>query len=102
MDEKMTETTSSPRSKSLTDTKILQGAVLDSRVKLENLDHFQIETLIARGGMASIFRCIDIRTGRRVAIKVPHPEVESDSFFCSRFRREVEICKRLNHPSILK
>src|SRR6202158_2021952 len=35
MSEKMTETTSSPRSKSLTDTKILRGAVLDSFVKLD-------------------------------------------------------------------
>jgi len=40
--------------------------------------------------MATIFRATDQRTGQKVAIKVPHPEVESDPALFDRFRREEE------------
>jgi hypothetical protein len=42
----------------------------------EQLDHYGIDTLVARSGMASIFRGTDWHTGRPVAIKIPHPEVD--------------------------
>jgi len=44
----------------------------------EQLDHYRIDKLIARSGMASIYRATDTRNNRPVAIKVPHPEMESD------------------------
>ena len=44
----------------------------------DQLDHYRIEALVARSGMASIYRATDLRNGRPVAIKIPHPEVESD------------------------
>jgi serine/threonine protein kinase len=40
------------------------------------LDQFRIESLAAKSGMASIYRATDVRSGRVVAIKVPHFEVE--------------------------
>jgi serine/threonine protein kinase len=52
--------------------------------------------------MASIFRGTDLRTGRQVAIKVPHPEMESDPVFFDRFHREEEIGKLLNHDGVMK
>ena len=52
--------------------------------------------------MASIFRGTDLRTGRPVAIKIPHPEVESDPVFFDRFHREEEIGKELDHPGVMK
>jgi eukaryotic-like serine/threonine-protein kinase len=52
--------------------------------------------------MASIFRGTDLRTGCPVAIKVPHPEMESDPVFFDRFHREEEIGKRLDHPGVMK
>ncbi len=68
----------------------------------EQLDHYRIESLAARSGMASIFRGTDLRTGRSVAIKVPHPEMESDPVFFERFHREEEIGKKLDHPGVMK
>jgi len=44
----------------------------------DQLDHYRIDSLIARSGMASIFRATDLNTERTVAIKVPHPEMECD------------------------
>lgn len=68
----------------------------------DQLDHYRIENLVARSGMASIFRGTDLRNGRQVAIKVPHPEVESDPALFDRFRREEEIGKTLDHPGVMK
>jgi eukaryotic-like serine/threonine-protein kinase len=68
----------------------------------ERLGHYQIESLVARSGMASIFRATDRRNGQPVAIKVPHEEMESDLVFCERFMRESEIGKRLDHPGVMK
>ncbi len=68
----------------------------------DQLDHYRIENLVARSGMASIFRGTDLRTGRPVAIKIPHPEVESDPVFFDRFHREEEIGSSLDHPGVMK
>jgi serine/threonine protein kinase len=68
----------------------------------DQLDHYSIEHLVARSGMASIFRGTDLRTGHPVAIKIPHPEVESDPVFFDRFQLEEEIGKTLDHPGVMK
>ena len=68
----------------------------------EQLDHYHIESLVARGGMACIFRGTDVRTGRIVAVKVPNPEMECDVLFFDRFRREAAIGRKLDHPGVVK
>ena len=70
------------------------GQLLDNR--------FQIEELIARSGMASIFRAKDLKDDRTVALKVPFMRFESDAGFFDRFKREEEIGTSLNHPYILR
>src|SRR5216684_2302772 len=67
-----------------------------------NLDHYRLESVVARSGMASIFRGVDLRNGRQVAIKVPHPEMECDPVFFDRFRREQEIGQKMDHPGVTK
>jgi len=66
------------------------------------LDHYRIENLVARSGMASIFRATDTRTGRIVALKIPHPEMEADIVLFDRFKREQEIGQKLDHPYVMK
>ena len=68
----------------------------------DQLDHYRIDALVARSGMASIYRATDLRTNRQVAIKVPHPEMESDPVFFERFQREQEIGAKLDHPGVMK
>jgi serine/threonine protein kinase len=68
----------------------------------EQLDHYRIDALVARSGMASIFRGTDLKTGRQVAIKVPHPEMESDPVLYDRFQREQQIGVKLDHPNVMK
>jgi serine/threonine-protein kinase len=68
----------------------------------DQLDHYRIEGVAARSGMASIFRATDLNTGLPVAIKVPHPEMESDPVFWDRFQREQAIGQKLDHPNVMK
>jgi serine/threonine protein kinase len=68
----------------------------------EKLDNYRVEKLVARSGMASIYRAIDERDGRAVALKIPHPEAEADPLLFDRFRREEEIGQKLDHPSVMK
>jgi serine/threonine protein kinase len=68
----------------------------------DHLDEYQLDSLVASSGMASIFRATDLRDGAAVAIKVPHPEAEMDPIFHERFRREIKIGTQLQHHSIRK
>ena len=65
-------------------------------------DRFELNSVISRSGMASIFKATDKTTGETVAVKVPFMQFESDPAFFSRFQREEEIGKMLNHPNILR
>jgi serine/threonine protein kinase len=68
----------------------------------DQIDHYLIDSVAARSGMASIFRATDMLTGLPVAIKVPHPEMESDPTFLARFEREQAIGADLDHTGIMK
>jgi serine/threonine-protein kinase len=65
-------------------------------------DRFEITDVIAKSGMASLFKANDRQTGKPVALKVPHLHIESEPAGFARFQREEEIGLRLNHPYILK
>ena len=65
-------------------------------------DRFEITDVIAKSGMAELYKANDRKTGTAVAIKVPHLQIESDPAGFDRFRREEEIGLQLNHPNILK
>jgi serine/threonine-protein kinase len=66
------------------------------------LDHYRIDELVARSGMASIFRAMDLNNGKQVAIKLPHPEMECEPVLYDRFKREIEIGLKLDHPGVMK
>jgi serine/threonine-protein kinase len=68
----------------------------------EDLDQYQLTEVIARSGMASIFKAVDRLSGATVAIKVPYMQFESDIVFYDRFKREEEIGQRLDSPYIVK
>ena len=66
------------------------------------IDFYRIETPVARSGMASIFRATDTRDSRQVALKIPHPDMESDPILFDRFQREAGIGEKLNHPKVMR
>src|SRR5215472_7949163 len=66
------------------------------------LDHYRIERLVARSGMASIYKATDLNDGKPVALKIPHPDMEADLQLYDRFQREAEIGKSMDHPGVMK
>jgi serine/threonine protein kinase len=68
----------------------------------ERLDQYELMELLARSGMASIFKAKDTRSGQAVALKVPHMQFESDIAFYQRFEREEKIGQKLEHPNIVR
>jgi serine/threonine-protein kinase len=68
----------------------------------DTLDHYLLEKTIARSGMSTLYRATDLASGRQVAIKIPHAEMEKDPILLERFKREQEIGQELDHPGIVK
>ncbi len=68
----------------------------------DKLDQYELGELLARSGMASIFKAVDTSDGAAVALKIPHPQLESDVVFYERFKREESMGQRLDHPNVVK
>src|SRR3984885_9713971 len=68
----------------------------------DRVDQYELTELLARSGMASIFKALDRKTGATVALKVPHLQFESDIAFYQRFEREEKIGQKLEHPNIVR
>ncbi|MEW2399136.1 Stk1 family PASTA domain-containing Ser/Thr kinase [Streptomyces sp. NPDC046862] len=71
----------------------LVGQVLDGR--------YRIDARIAVGGMATVYRALDTRLDRVLALKVMHPTLAADSSFVERFIREAKSIARLSHPNVV-
>ena len=61
---------------------------------------YEVQGEVGRGGMATVYRAVDRRLGRPVAVKVLHPEL-THLFGSERFHREVKIAASLQHPNIV-
>ncbi|MDI3345794.1 Stk1 family PASTA domain-containing Ser/Thr kinase [Streptomyces sp. AJ-1] len=62
---------------------------------------YRVDALIAVGGMATVYRALDTRLDRVVALKVMHPELAADASFVERFIREARSVARLSHPNVV-
>ncbi|MFJ5887418.1 Stk1 family PASTA domain-containing Ser/Thr kinase [Streptomyces californicus] len=71
----------------------LVGQLLDGR--------YRIEARIAVGGMATVYRAVDTRLDRVLALKVMHPALATDVSFVERFIREAKSVARLAHPNVV-
>lgn len=65
------------------------------------LDHYVIQAMVGRGGMATVYQAVDVRSGEEVALKVLAPGMGSDRRFVRRFRREASLVSKLRHPNIV-
>lgn len=71
----------------------LVGSVLNSR--------YRVDSTIARGGMAMVYKGTDLKTESVIAIKVMHAHLAADDSFVERFEREAMNAARLTHPNLI-
>ncbi|WP_368504025.1 Stk1 family PASTA domain-containing Ser/Thr kinase [Alkalihalophilus sp. As8PL] len=62
---------------------------------------YQILETIGGGGMANVYKALDVILDRHVAVKVLQPQFSEDEQFIKRFRREAQAATSLNHPNVV-
>ncbi|MFF3563095.1 Stk1 family PASTA domain-containing Ser/Thr kinase [Streptomyces sp. NPDC002574] len=72
----------------------LVGRTLDGR--------YRVEARIAVGGMATVYRALDTRLDRVLALKVMHPALAAEPGFVERFIREAKSVARLDHANVVQ
>jgi serine/threonine-protein kinase len=58
--------------------------------------------IIGRGGMADVFEGVDLRLGRKIAIKLLKSDLANDENFESRFAQEAQASAKMAHPTIVR
>jgi serine/threonine protein kinase len=71
----------------------LVGRLLDGR--------YRLDSVIARGGMATVYLANDTRLDRTVAVKVMHRALADDPEFVARFTREAKASARVSAPEVV-
>ncbi|MFG1812815.1 Stk1 family PASTA domain-containing Ser/Thr kinase [Kribbella sp. NPDC049174] len=71
----------------------LVGRVLDGR--------YRVGARVAKGGMATVYKALDTRLDRVVALKVMHDGLGDDAQFARRFVAEARAAARLSHPNVV-
>jgi len=63
---------------------------------------YQVGEIIGRGGMADVFEGVDLRLGRKIAIKLLKSDLANDENFESRFAQEAQASAKMAHPTIVR
>ncbi len=74
-------------------TEPIAGTVLDGR--------YRVDTMIATGGMSAVYRGLDLRLDRPVALKIMESRYAGDQQFLTRFQREARAVARLSNPGLV-
>ncbi|MCA9894343.1 MAG: serine/threonine protein kinase [Anaerolineae bacterium] len=68
----------------------------------QQIDEYQLQEKLGEGGMAAVYRALDVRLNRYVALKVIHTSLRADSEYSRRFEREAQAIAQLEHPNIIR
>ena len=74
--------------------------VVESSMVGQTLKHYKVEALLGRGGMGVVYKALDIRLHRPVALKMLAPNLVADPDRRTRFLREAQSAAVLTHPAI--
>jgi serine/threonine protein kinase len=64
-------------------------------------ERYRIDKFVAQGGMATVYLAEDLRLDRKVAVKIIHPHLATNSSFRDKFIREAKMAARLSHPNLV-
>lgn len=76
--------------------------LVDTLAAGTQIDSYRIEALVARRRVAAVYRAVDLRHHRFVALKIPNPDMEADPVLFERFQREAAIGEKLHHPGVMR
>ena len=65
------------------------------------IGHYQVEQLLAEGGMARVYIATDTNVGRRVAVKALIPELTASPGLTERFMNEARAMGKIHHPGVI-
>ena len=68
----------------------------------DHLGHFELIEYVGGGGMGRVFRAIDTRLARTVALKILSPDQAADPETVQRFQNEAQSAARLDHENIAR
>ena len=71
----------------------LVGTIVDQR--------YRIERVLGTGGMGAVYEAEHIEIGKKVALKVLHPQFSRQADLVARFRREARAASKVGHPNIV-
>src|SRR5262249_28314486 len=61
---------------------------------------YEVLATLGQGGMGETYQARDCATGQTVVVKVPYAQLIGDPAVFSRYQREIEVGKRLQHPNV--
>jgi serine/threonine protein kinase len=64
------------------------------------LAHYEVVGMLGVGGMGEVYRAVDTKLKREVALKILPPQFAADPSRLARFEREAQVLAALNHPNI--
>jgi serine/threonine-protein kinase len=68
---------------------------------ISQIGPYQIKSVLGKGGMGTVYRALDPKINREVAIKIINPELSQNPLLMKRFQNEAVAMARLNHPNIV-
>ena len=91
-----------PSAENLLNKLLKEAVVKKSKQKVPDIQGYDIDRMIDRGGMGMIYKATDVKTGSVVAIKVMLPQMAADPDNIYAFQREIDLTRQLNHPNIVQ
>src|SRR5213593_3742364 len=67
----------------------------------KQIGHYQVLSLLGRGGMGEVYLAQDTRLGRKIALKLLPVQFTQDADRVRRFEQEAQAASALNHPNII-
>jgi tetratricopeptide (TPR) repeat protein/tRNA A-37 threonylcarbamoyl transferase component Bud32 len=63
---------------------------------------YRVARFIARGGMGEVYEADDLELRERIALKTVRPEVAGDTLAVERFKREIQLARKVTHPNVCR
>ncbi len=80
----------------------MNTTVIEEATLLPEIRGYQVVEALGSGGMGMVYRAVQVSTGREVALKILKTSVVGSPNAVARFKREVQLAARLEHPHIAR